>query len=242
MSDSPKPVYLLAGGREGARAQKGPDPLLREALSQAGVANPSVAYVGVASGDNVLFRVWISRLLKKAGAAEVRLAPMCGKRADLAKAERVLRAAEVVFVSGGDVDEGMKVLEEKQLGGLLRELHGAGKLFLGVSAGSILLGRSWVRWRDPKDDGSKELFPCLGLAPVLCDTHGERDGWEELKALASLAPAESVSYGITTRSALVVEPGGAVYALGKEVDRFTRKGRAVTQLESLRARSSCQLP
>jgi len=47
----------------------------------------------------------------------------------------------------------------------LRRLHRSGRLFFGTSAGSIMLSRKWVRWRDPHDDRSAELFPCLGLHP-----------------------------------------------------------------------------
>jgi hypothetical protein len=78
-----------------------------------------------------------------------------------------------------------------------------------------------------------ELFPCLGFAPVLCDTHGEADGWEELRTLARLAPAGRVSYGITSGSALVVAADGTVSALGGEIHRFCRKGRTVMQVDSL---------
>ena len=46
-----------------------------------------------------------------------------------------------------------------------------------------MLARRWVRWTDPHNDDSAELFPCLGFAPVFCDTHGEGDGWGELRAL-----------------------------------------------------------
>ena len=113
----------------------------------------------------MIFRSWVTRLLRNAGAGEVTLAPLCGSRGDPGKAKAVLEASDLVFISGGDVEEGMRVLEEKGMTGFLRRLHRAGKLFFGISAGSIMLSRKWVRWRDPHDDGSAELFPCLGFAP-----------------------------------------------------------------------------
>jgi cyanophycinase-like exopeptidase len=233
-SDSARlpPVYLIAGGR-GAARRRGSDPLVAEALALAGVEKPSVAYVGAASGDNAVFRAMISGILKKAGAGDVRLAPLCGKRANPARAQKVLEGADIVFMSGGDVDEGMRVVAKTGIQPLLEELHRAGKPFFGVSAGSIMLARSWVRWTDPEDDGSAELFPCLGIAPVYCDTHGEGDGWEELKVLQGLAPAGALSYGIVSGSALVVRPDGKVSAAGGEIHRFCRKGRTVSQADSL---------
>lgn len=236
MHDARRPVYLLAGGR-GMDRRRGPDPLLRAALGINGsepTARPSVAYVGAASGDNAVFRAWIAKMLQKAGAGAVTLAPLCGRKADPAKARDVIEAADVVFVSGGDVEEGMRVLEEADMAGFLRQLARQGKPFFGVSAGSIMLARQWVRWREPSDDSSAELFPCLGIAPVLCDTHGEGDGWEELKALVRLAPGRSVGHGIVSGSALVVAPGGALSAMGGEVHRFTRRSGEPVELPSLR--------
>ncbi len=232
MADVTPPLFLIAGGR-GSIGRRGPDPLLAQALAGAGVLRPRVAYLGAASGDNAAFRALIAAMLKKAGAGHVLLAPLCGRRADPEKARKVLSDSDVVFVSGGDVEEGMEVLRRARIARFLRALHRAGKPFLGVSAGSIMLSRLWVRWRDPNDDRSAELFPCLGLAPVLCDTHGEADGWEELKALLALSPTGSLGYGIASGTALVVGPGRKVSALGGEVHRFRRRKGGVVPVESL---------
>jgi peptidase E len=236
MADKPKPVVLIAGGR-GAERPKGPDPFIQIALRQSDARQPTIAYVGAASGDNSVFKAFIGRMLVKAGASEVRLAPLCGKRRNLAKAASALEGSDIVFISGGDVDAGMRTLQEAGIDDLLRELYRGGKPFFGVSAGSIMLAKQWIRWRDPQDDSSAQAFPCLDIAPIVCDTHGEGDGWEELRALQGLMPAGSVSYGIVSGSALLVRPDGAVEALGKEIHRFTRKGRRVVQLDNLMPRS-----
>ena len=89
-----------------------------------------------------------------------------------------------------------------------------------------MLGRQWIRWRDPDDDGSAELFECLGLAPVLCDCHGEEEGWAELKALLRLAGGRSCGYGLRGGAALRVAADGSVEAVCGEVDRFAvRRGK-----------------
>jgi cyanophycinase-like exopeptidase len=221
-----KPVWLLAGGPGSHR--RGPDPLIQRALSLAGKPSPSVAYVGAPSGDNRAFFVMIAALLKKAGAGEVTLVRLCGRRPDLARARDELARTDLVFMTGGDVEEGMRVLEATGTIADLHRLAAAGVPFLGVSAGSIMLARSWVRWRDPKDESSVELFPCLGIADALCDTHGEGEGWEELATLARVAPEGSVGHGIPTGAGLVVHPDGVLEAAGTPVHRFeSRGGRAV---------------
>jgi peptidase E len=225
-SGTPKPVLLLAGGAGSHR--RGPDPLMQRALSLAGKPSPSVAYVGAPSGDNRAFFVMIASLLKKAGAGDVTLVRLCGRRPDIARVRDELTRADLVFVTGGDVEEGMRVLEATGTVALLGELAAGGVPFIGVSAGSIMLARSWVRWRDPHDDASAELFPCLGIADVWCDTHGEAEGWEELSALVRISAEGTVGHGIPSGAALVVHPGGKPEAAGGPVHRFeTRAGRAV---------------
>jgi cyanophycinase-like exopeptidase len=175
----------------------------------------------------------ISKRLQKAGAGKVTLVPLCGRRGNVEKAKSVLEGSDLIFFSGGDVEEGMRVLREKKMIEVLHHLYRVGKPFFGVSAGSIILSRQWIRWTDPDDDTSSEFFDCLGLASVLCDTHGEAEGWEELQALLALSPSGAVGYGIASGTAIVVEPDGAVSALGGEVHRFQKQAKGVVQIESL---------
>jgi peptidase E len=231
-----KPVILIAGGR-GSVARCGPDPLIQEALQFSAIAEPSIAYVGAASGDNPIFRAMIGKMLRKAGAGEIRPAPLCSSRSDPQKAMRVIEDCPVVFVSGGDVEEGMRVLEEKGMIEFLRDQYQKGKLFIGASAGSIMLAKNWVRWTDPEVESSAELFPCLGIAEVYCDTHDE-DDWEELQALARLVPDGTVCYGIPAGAALTAYPDGSIRALGEEAHRFMRKNGKVVRIENFKIGSA----
>ena len=232
MADVRGAVFLISGGQT-MRKRRGPDPLLQVVIRWTGVRRPMIAYLGTASRDDDAFRLRFTRLLQKVGAGEVTLAPLCGGRGDPEKAKAILKASNIVFMSGGDVEEGMRVLEEREMSGFLRRLNRSGKPFLGISAGSIMLARKWVRWRDPHNDESAELFSCLGLAPILCDTHGEGDGWEELKALLALSPTGATGYGIASGTAIVVEPDRTLSALGGEVDRFRRRADGVLPIKSL---------
>lgn len=227
----PAPVYLLAGG-PGSRRKDG-DPLLARILASCAVEHPSVAYVGAASGDNKAFLLMLTAYLRLGGASSVTLAPLVGRRVNLTKSRAILEAADMVFVSGGDVEAGMRVLGERRILPFLRELYLTGKPFIGVSAGSIMLGQQWVRWKDPDDDATAELFPCMGCAPLVCDTHGEAEGWEELHALLRLAPALTRGYGITSGAALCAHPGGRLEALGGPVHCYINTGATVERLADL---------
>ena len=173
----PAPVYLLAGGRSSIRA--GRDPLLTRVLASCGVLHPAIAYVGAASGDSQPFFSMISGHLRRCGAGRVTLASLASGRGELEKARAILESADMVFISGGDVEAGMAVLGERQILPFLRELFERGKPFFGSSAGSIMLGRQWVRWEDPDDDATAMalLRPLEEVAEALAVTGHSRESY-----------------------------------------------------------------
>ena len=227
---STQPVYLLAGG-PGSRRKK--DPALQAALEACGHRNPAVAYIGTASGDDASFLDFIGRRLLEAGAGTVDLAPLADHHRNLTRAKAIIERADLVFFSGGDVEEGMRQLDAAGMTGLLRELHRRGVAFCGVSAGSIMLAKQWVRWSDPDDETTAAIFPCAGIAPVLCDTHAEEDDWSELKALLQLCPAGTQGYGIPSGLALRAMPDGTVEALGGPVPVFAYRGAEIVCLADI---------
>ncbi len=230
-TQGPVSIYLLAGGGGSLRTDR--DLLLTRVLANCGVPHPSIAYVGAASGDSQPFFSMISHYLRGCGAGHVILAPLVGKRAKLEKTRAILESADMVFISGGDVEAGMEVLEERQILPFLRELFERGKPFFAGSAGSIMLGWQWVRWEDPDDDATASIFLCMGLAPIVCDTHGEAEGWEELRTLLRLTPDGKLGYGIPTGAGLCVHPDGTLEALGGPVHCYANSGGEVVRSADL---------
>jgi peptidase E len=226
-----QPVYLLAGNPGSRRS---PDPSIQSILKTTGKEHPSIAYIGAASGDDKSFFRFISDSFIQAGAGQVDLVALASPGADIQKAQNILQMSDIVFFSGGDVEAGMQVLQDKDMVSFLTGLFRNGKPFFGVSAGSIMLAWEWVRWEDPDDDSTAELFPCLGFAPVICDTHAEADGWEELIAALKLKTDGTMGYGITSGAGLKVYPDGKVESLGKPVARYiVKQGQILKQKELL---------
>jgi peptidase E len=228
MSAVKKPIYLLAG-----RGEKVPDPLIAVLFRENGVASPTIACVGTANGDDPDFLSRMTAAFCQSGAGSVHHAVITPRDADIARARALLEAADLVFVSGGDVDQGMRRLAEKGMIPFLLRLYGQAKSFFGLPAGSIMLASEWVRWRDPDDDATAELFPCLGMAPLLCDAHDEEGDWQELKTALQLRQDGATGYGIVSGRAIKVYPDGRVEAVGGAVHRYLRQGMGVVQLPDL---------
>jgi peptidase E len=220
------PLFLLAGGR-GRH-----DPAVKLFFQDIAIEKPAVAYVGAASDDDPEFFDHISGYLGEMGSGAVTLAPT-SRGARAARTQKILETADVIFVSGGDVELGMQTLAKRKLDVFLRELYRQGKPFFGISAGSIMLAREWVRWRDPDDVTTAELFPCLGLADILCDTHDEKAGWEELQAALALKEEGALGYGIATGTGLLVFPDGRLEKLGEPVYRYAKEQGTVVRIADL---------
>jgi peptidase E len=217
-----KPVYLLAG-----RSRRAPDPLLQLVFRESGFTKPSIAYVGTANGDEPGFLERMGGAFRDAGAGRIIHAPIAPEKADIKKSQEILKSADIVFISGGDVERGMQPLREKGMADFLYGLYEEGKPFFGTSAGSIMLAEKWVRWRNPDDDTTAELFPCLGIAPIICDTHDEEAGFEELQAALRLEEHDTKGYGIVSGTAIKVYPDGRVEALGGPTYQYIRRGKRV---------------
>jgi peptidase E len=227
-----QPIYLFAGGRGKTIFSSFKE--IGRVLKQTGKKKPTVALVGVASfGDNPLFMTLMSLLLKSSAHCEVRRVSIAKPSADLDKAKEILRTADAVFMGGGDAEAGMKILQEKNMEGFLHDLLKQGKLFLGASAGTILMCREWVCWQDPEDDATAACFPCLGMAPVICDTHAEGDDWVELKTALQLKEEGAIGYGIISGNFLTYYPDGRLVAGNGPAARFVKKDGKVEKLPDL---------
>jgi peptidase E len=226
-----KPIYLLAGGRP--QNPKTLNSLLEAVYKESCKASPNIAYVGTANNDNKDFFLRMESILKAAGAARINHAFLCSTIPDLQQAKDILTSADIVYISGGDVDRGMQVLQERQMTSFLFGLYKTGKPFFGLSAGSIMLAKEWIRWNNPNDDASAEIFPCLNIAPVICDTHGEQDNWEELQALLKLKKQNVKGYGIVSGTAIKVFPDGKVEALGDAVHQYIYRREGIVRIDDI---------
>jgi len=225
------PVILFAGGQSLDAETIGS--IIKPAFAKYG--RPRVAYIGAANGDRASFFEMVRPLLLGAGAATVDFCRLASDGAaavgEVAEAKAFLDSADVVFLSGGEVEDGINRIEKHGLAGTLRGLYNKGKLFIGISAGTIMLGEWWVRWEIEGDDSTASLFRCLGIVPATFDTHAEDEDWVELKtALRLLAgrrddgqPGGAASprgYGLPRGGIISADGQGNLANLSKEYLTF----------------------
>ena len=221
------PAVLIAGGRPrdpAAMARMMSHAFAREAsLQNAGIEKPVVAYIGTANGDNPAFFQMMKAMLKMAGAGKVVFVRLAKKNPDLDAAKNTLTNADVIFLSGGEVEDGMAWLKKHDLTGFLKGLYSSGKRFMGVSAGVIMMGTHWVHWDIEGDDSTSSLFDCLAFTPVIFDTHAEDENWIELKAALKLLGPGARGYGLPIGSMISADSRGTLVNLEKEYIVFVNE-------------------
>src|SRR5271168_4437202 len=84
----------------------------KAAVDALGLPRPVVAYVGVASDDNRAFFTMIGGAIG-AGRARMKQVKIASPRASASDARALLEECDLVFMSGGDVEHGMKVLHDR---------------------------------------------------------------------------------------------------------------------------------
>ena len=214
------PAILLAGGRP-----RNTDIMVRMgSLAFQGMEKPQVAYIGTANGDNPVFFNMMKVLLKEAGAEKVNFVHLAKKKPNIDAAKKTLSNADAIFLAGGEVEDGMNWLKKHDLITFIKDLYHAGKRFIGVSAGVIMMGTHWVRWEKPEDDTTSELFDCLGIIPLLFDVHGEEEDWVELKAALRLLGDGAKGYGLPRESLISADSRGRLENLHKEYMIFINEG------------------
>ena len=201
-----KPVYLLAGKDASRDRIVG---CCREVLQSCGKEAPAVVYIGTASGDDRAFFMMVRMMLLKAGAGSVVMPKLATGKADVGAAKKLLDSCDAVFITGGEVEDGMYWLKKHGLDEYLQKLYREGKLFFGMSAGSIMMGKSWVRWDVPGNDTTAKQFDCLGLVPAVFDAHAEDEDWVELKTLLRLMGPGSEGRGLSTGCMLRMDSTGS---------------------------------
>lgn len=209
------PAILIAHGL--------PGDLLHDRAFELAGPRPLVAWIGAANADQRAWYERVARVLRDRYGADVQMARTVPTvDFDPAETRRLVDAAQLVYIGGGDVSLLAERVRALGLDEQIRRRHAEGAVVLGVSAGAIGLTRYWVQF--PEDNFGlphPTRFACIGALDVAVDCHDEESDWEELRALLAAwerdEPGARVdAYGIPMGGALEISPSGAVTHLGAE--------------------------
>ena len=126
------------------------------------------------------------------------------RRTSAADAVKLVRTADCIFLMGGDVTLQMALIRDL---GLVSELQASKAVILGVSAGSMNMGRYVAEiWE------SKALQNGLGLTDITTKAHYTEDAWflPALKEISGMQPVAAME----DESAIFIKTG-AVRKIGK---------------------------
>lgn len=114
-----------------------------------------------------------------------------------------MQAADCIFLMGGDVKLQMALIRDL---GLISELRASRAVILGVSAGSMNIGRCVAEIRE-----SKTLYEGLGLTDITVKGHYTEDAWflPALKEISGIRPVAAME----DESAIFIQ-GGTAWSLG----------------------------
>lgn len=214
-----KPLYLLADSQL-FFWKSDSDSLAERIRADLDSANPKAAYIGASNGDQVEFYSLFEAAMESMGISDCRLVPSQPSREDTA----FLEDADLIVLSGGDVERGWQVFEQNGFKELLPRLRYDGAVLMGVSAGAIQLGLGCLSTSDqPKQ------IDMFRFAPFYVGAHDEENDWWDLRALVNLSQADTRAIGIPTGGGAVYQSDGTLEPIRKHLTELTKESARITE-------------
>lgn len=162
------PQIIASGGGSFAADPENPAQELY-ILAQARNRNPSVCFIGTATGDSPAYLAKFYAAFSK-----LRCHPSHFPLFERTPDPRTLLDYDVIYVGGGNTKSMLAAWRDWELPKFLRQSYDRGTVLAGVSAGAICWFETGVTdsWA-----GSLKPLPCLGWLPRACCPHydGEKD-------------------------------------------------------------------
>jgi cyanophycinase len=214
-----KPLYLLADSQL-LFVKGGGDSLAERIRADLDSSNPKAAYIGASNGDQPEFYSLFQAAMESMGISNCRLVPSQPSREDIS----FLENAELIVLSGGDVERGWQVFEQNGLKELVPRKRFDGAVLMGVSAGAVQLGLGCLsNAAQPK---SLDMFR---FAPFYVGAHDEENDWWDLRALVNLSQADTRAIGIPAGGGAVYQSDGTLEPIRKHLTELTKESARITE-------------
>jgi cyanophycinase len=214
-----KPLYLLADSQL-LFVKGGGDSLSERIRADLDSSNPKAAYIGASNGDQPEFYSLFQAAMESMGISNCRMVPSQPSREDIS----FLENAELIVLSGGDVERGWQVFEQNGLKELVPRKRFDGAVLMGVSAGAVQLGLGCLsNAAQPK---SLDMFR---FAPFYVGAHDEENDWWDLRALVNLSQADTRAIGIPAGGGAVYQSDGTLEPIRKHLTELTKESARITE-------------
>jgi cyanophycinase len=214
-----KPLFLLADSQ--LLFWKEQDRLFTEKIREhLDSSRPTAAYIGASNGDNPEFYSIFQAAMDGIGLTDCRMVPSHPSPEDL----RFLGSADLVLLSGGDVEQGWKIFTENGLKEIIVQRRYGGAVLVGVSAGAVQLGSGTL-----VQASTMQKLPLFQFAPFYVAAHDEAAEWWDLRALVTLADEEAKGIGIPAGAGAIYSLDGSLEPVRKPLVEFCKEKDGITE-------------
>ena len=214
-----KPLYLLADSQLFFWKSDN-DSLAERVRADLDSSNPKAAYIGASNGDQPEFYSLFHAAMEIMAISDCRMVPSQPSPEDTA----FLADADLIVLSGGDVERGWHVFEQNGFRELLPRLRYNGAALIGVSAGAVQLGLGCLsNAAQPKP---LELFR---FAPFYIGAHDEENDWFDMRALVNLSQSDARAIGLPAGGGAVYYSDGTLEPLRKPLIEIVKENSSITE-------------
>ena len=214
-----KPLYLLADSQL-FFWKSDRDSLAERIRADLDLGKPSAAYIGASNGDQSEFYSLFVAAMESMDISDCRLVPSLPSREDTA----FLEDADLIVLSGGDVERGWQVLEQNGLKELLPRKRFEGAVLMGVSAGAVQLGLGHL-----SNAAQPKPLDMFRFAPFYIGAHDEGNDWFDLRALVNLSPSDARAIGLPAGGGAVYYSDGTLEPLRRPLIEIVKENSKITE-------------
>jgi len=217
-----QPIYLFADSQLLFWSNKG-TPFLDTIRELTVPAAPKAAYIGASNGDDPQFYSIFEAAMENIRIRDCRMIPSSFTSVD----ELFMNEADIILLSGGDVERGWRVFNQSGLTELIIKRYYEGAILIGVSAGAVQLGLFGL----VQEESLNKLIDTFKLVPFIVGAHEERQEWKSLIEAIELLDGCAEGIGIPTGGGLIYYPDQSIEAIRYPLNEFAmREGLIVSRL------------
>ena len=214
-----KPLYLLADSQL-LFWKNGGDSLAERIRADLDSQKAKAAYIGASNGDQPEFYSLFQAAMEGMGISNCRSVPSQPSKEDIS----LIEEADLILLSGGDVERGWRTFEQNGLKELLPRKRFDGAILMGVSAGAVQLGLGCL-----SNSAQPKQIDMFRFAPFYVGAHDEENDWWDLRALVNLSQTDTRAIGIPAGGGAVYQSDGTLEPIRKHLTELAKESATITE-------------